>query len=67
MFLLTTPIVKNSNILTGIYFIFLKNRPRPNLKIFRYRIWISVKRSESSYQVRQTLALFQNLVALTLS
>ena len=25
MFLLTAPIVKNSNILTGIYFIFLKN------------------------------------------
>ena len=29
---LTVPIVKNSHILAGIYFIFLKERPRPNSK-----------------------------------
>ena len=30
MSLLTAAVVKGSNILTGIYFIFLKKRPRPN-------------------------------------
>ena len=34
MSLLTAPFVKSSHILAGIYFIFQKNRPRPNLKIF---------------------------------
>ena len=38
MFLLTALIVKNIHILAGIYFIFLKNRPRPNLKGFQYLI-----------------------------
>ena len=37
MFLLTSPIVKNSHILARIYFIFLKERPRPNLKGFQYQ------------------------------
>ena len=32
MFLLTAAIVKISHILAGIYFIFPKERPRPNLK-----------------------------------
>ena len=32
MSLLTALIVKNSHILAGIYFLFLKKRPRPNLK-----------------------------------
>ena len=31
--------------LIGIYIIFLKKRPRPNLKSFQYQIWSSVKRS----------------------
>ena len=44
MFLLTAPIVRNSHILAGIYFIFLKKRPGPNLKVFRYQIQTSVKR-----------------------
>ena len=44
MSLLTTVIVKNNHILTGIYLIFLKNRPRPNLKGFQYWIWTSLKR-----------------------
>ena len=33
--LLTAPIVKNSYILDGIYFVFLKRRPSPNLKVFQ--------------------------------
>ena len=44
---LTARIIKISNILAGIYFIFVKKKhPRPNLKGFQYQIWISVKRSE---------------------
>ena len=38
MSLLTALIVKTSLILAGIYFIFLKKRPRPNLKGFQYQI-----------------------------
>ena len=41
MSLLTALIVKNSHILAGIYFIFLKKRPRPNLKGFQYQTWTS--------------------------
>ena len=43
---LTALIVKNNHILDGIYFIFLKKRPRQNLKDFQYQIWTSVKRLE---------------------
>ena len=39
MSLLTDLIVKNSHILTGPYFIFLKKPARPNLKDFQYQIW----------------------------
>ena len=42
MSLLRALIVKNSHILAGIYFIFLKKRSRPNLKGFQYQIWNSV-------------------------
>ena len=34
MLFLKAPIVKNSHVLTEIYFIFLKERPGPNLKVF---------------------------------
>ena len=44
MSLLTAFIVKNSHILTGIYAIFLKKGPRPNLRGFQYQIWTLVKR-----------------------
>ena len=30
--------------MAGIYFIFLKNRPGPNLKAFQCLIWTSAKR-----------------------
>ena len=38
MSLLVTLFVENSNIFAGIYFIFLKKLPRPNLKGFQYHI-----------------------------
>ena len=46
MYLLTAFIVKNSHIFAGVYFIFLKKGPRPNLKGFQCQIWTLVKRSE---------------------
>ena len=39
MSLLPAPIIKNSHILAGIYFIFLKKRPIQNLEVFQYQIW----------------------------
>ena len=52
MSLLTTLVVQNSRILAGIWFIFIKKRPGPNLK--------------SSDSTMQNVALFCNLVALIL-
>ena len=37
--LLTVPIVTNSHILAGIYFVFLKERLRPNSKVLQYQIF----------------------------
>ena len=45
MSLLTVLIVKNSHILAGTYFIFLKKHRVLNLKGFQYQIWTSLKRS----------------------
>ena len=45
MSLLTSSVVQNSHISAGIYFIFLKRSPRPNLKGFQFQIWTLVKRS----------------------
>ena len=42
MSLLRVPLVKNSRILAGIYSIFPRKRPRPNLKVFQYQICTSV-------------------------
>ena len=64
MSLLTASIVKNSHILAGIYFRYLKKRLRPNLNTKFGTQWKDLK---SSYQVRQDLSLFCNLVALSLS
>ena len=58
MSLLTVPIVRNSHITAGIYFIFLKKHPGPNLKIFQYRIWASVKRSEKELASKTKLSIF---------
>ena len=52
---LTTPNIKNSDNLAGKHFIFLKKHSRPNLKVFQYQIWTSVKSSENSFQARQSL------------
>ena len=68
MSLLTAVIVKNSQILAGIYLNFLlkKTGPTPKLKGFQYQIWTLAKKDrKSSYQVRQIFALFCKLVALT--
>ena len=62
--LLTALIVKNCQILDGIYFIFLKTS-QTNLKGFQQQICTSVK--ISSYQLRQVLANFCKLVTLILA
>ena len=46
MSLLTSLIVKNSYILVGIYFIFLRKRPRSNFKPLQYQIVTLVEGSE---------------------
>ena len=66
MFLLKAQIVKNSLILAAIYFTFLKNCPGPNLKSFNIEFGDQWKDQKRSYQVRENLALFWNLVSLTL-
>ena len=67
MSLLTALIVKNSYILTGIYFIFQKKHRRLNLKSFQCQIWTSVKRLwKHLSSKRQILELFCILVALIL-
>ena len=43
MSLLTVSIVKNSHVLAEIYFIILKERPRPNSEAFEYKVWTAVK------------------------
>ena len=39
MSFLTVPVIKNSYILTGTYFIPLTICPGPNLRVFQFRIW----------------------------
>ena len=63
----TGPIVINSHIFAGIYFILLRERPRPNLKVFNTKLAFHLKGRKSSHQVRQISALFCNLVALIFS
>ena len=46
MSLLTVSIVKKSHSLAGIYFIFLKERLKPNSDALEYQIWTAVKRSK---------------------
>ena len=42
--LLAAPIILNSYILAVVYFISLKQRLRPNLKVFQCQPWTSVKK-----------------------
>ena len=58
MSLLTALTVKNSHILTGIYFIFLKICSKPNLKVFRYQVWTSVKSSEKKLSCKNNFTTF---------
>ena len=55
MSLLTVLIVKNSHILAGIYFIFLRKGPRPN---FQYQTWTSVKRSGNQLSSKTNFSTF---------
>ena len=66
MSLLTVPTVRNSHILAGIYFVFLKPHPRPKSKVLQYQIWTLKKDRKISFHVRQISALFCNLIALIL-
>ena len=55
-----------SHILTGIYLIFLKNVLNETWSSFKTEFGPRRKYRETSYRVRQNLALFRNLVALIL-
>ena len=66
MSLLTAPVLENSHILAGIYFIFLKKRPRPNSKVCQYQIWTSVKRLKKKLASKTNFSTFCNLVGLIL-
>ena len=48
MSLLTASFLKNSHILAGVYFIFLRKRRGANLKVFPCQILTLVKRLEKS-------------------
>ena len=66
MSLLTAPVLKKSDFLAGIYFIFLKNELEPTWKSADTEFGPQWKEQKSIYQVRQNLALFCNLVGLIL-
>ena len=66
MSLLRTLIVQNSDILAGIWFIFLKIVLRETWKAFNSKFGPQWKDQESSYQVRQISMPFCKLVALML-
>ena len=64
MALWTVPIVKNSHTLAGIYFIFLKERPRPNSKSCNTKFEPQWKDRENNFHVKQVSTLSRNLVTL---
>ena len=66
MSLLKAQVVKNSRIYPRTYFIFLKNFLKQTWKSFNTKVEPQQKDRNSSYQVRQILALFYNLVAVIL-
>ena len=55
-----------SCVLAGTYSVSLKNRPRSNLKSFLIPNLDLSEKIKNSYQLRPNLALFFNLVALSL-
>ena len=66
MFLLTTNFVKNSHMLSRIFFIFLKTVLNQTSNAFNTKFLRQWKDRKSSYQVEEAFALFFNLIALTL-
>ena len=66
MSLSTAKFVKKSRIMARLYFIFVKNILNQPWKAFNTKFQPQSKDQNSSYQVRQTFALFFNLIALTL-
>ena len=58
MSLLTAPIVENSHNYFGIYFIFLKERSRQNLKAFYDHISSSLKRPEKMLLSKRHFSIF---------
>ena len=60
MSLLTAPMVKDSYILAGVYFIFLKRHSGLGILVFRCGIWASVKGSGGSlWSKAKFSAIFQ--------
>ena len=59
--LLTALIVKNSNILADIYFIFRQKHRRLNLEGFHSQIWTSVKRSGKYLSSNTNLSTFLHI------
>ena len=66
MSLLPTKFVKNSHIWDKIYFIFLKNVLKQTRNSFNTKFQAQWKACSSSYQLKQILALFCNLLPLIL-
>ena len=65
--LLTAPPVKNSYILAGIYFIFLKKSPLQKSKVCQYQSWTSVKKIEKLvFKYSKFQHFFCKVVALIL-
>ena len=59
--LLTALIVKKSNILAGIYFIFPQKHRRLNLEGFQSQIWTSIKRSGKYLSSNTNLSTFLHI------
>ena len=66
MSLSTAKFVKKSRIMARPYFIFVKNILNQPWKAFNTKFQPQSEDQNSSYQVRQSFALFFNLIALTL-
>ena len=66
MSLLETKFVKNSHILGKIYLIFLKNVLKQTRNSFNTKFQAQWKACSSSYQLKQILAVFFDLISLIL-
>ena len=66
MSFLTVQIIKKSHILAGIYLIFLKKPPTPNLKVLQYQIWTSAKRPNKNLSCKVNFNTFSQIIYLIL-